>query len=53
MAVLDAELTAAFSTFTGTFAKEVTAVNVLTAKQQVAAITMLTSEAWEKKRPNQ
>jgi hypothetical protein len=53
MGVLEAQLTAALSTFTGTFTNEVTAVNALTAKQKIAAITMLTPDGWEKRRPSQ
>ena len=50
MGVLDAELTAALATFSGTFTKEVTAVNALTAKRKIPAVAMLTPEAWEQRR---
>jgi hypothetical protein len=51
MGVLEAQLTAALSTFTGTFMKEVASVDALTAKQKIAAMTMLTPDGWEKRRP--
>lgn len=51
MGVLDAELTVALATFTGTFTKEVAAMNALTAKRKIPAVAMLTQEAWEKRRP--
>ena len=53
MGVLDAELTAAVAACTGTFTKEVAAVNARLAKQKIAAITMLTPDGWEKRRPAQ
>jgi len=53
MGVLEAQLTGALAAFSGTFTKEVAAVNALIAKQKIAAITMLTPDGWEKRRPAQ
>jgi hypothetical protein len=52
MAVLDAELSAAFARFDGTMAKEGAALSTQLAAKKLAPLSKLTREEWDKRRPS-